>query len=113
MLNSYASGIQRNLAHLKGSTLTNPFLHALIKFNFRYFPLDSAMAEQSWHVDVHQIRIIATANEEGEPTPEGIHHDENDFICMHLANRQNIVGGATTITVCLWQVAGYTIRWIR
>ena len=71
------------------------------------------MAEQSWHVDVHQIRIIATANEEGEPTPEGIHHDENDFICMHLANRQNIVGGATTITVCLWQVAGYTIRWIR
>lgn len=97
MLNHYAGGIERNLAQLKSLTLTNPFLHALIRFNFSYFPLDSVMAEQPWHVDVHQIRIIATSEEEGEPTPEGIHHDENDFICMHLANRRNIMGGVNTV----------------
>jgi hypothetical protein len=33
----------------------------------------------------------------GEPTPEGIHHDENDFICMHLVKRQNSLGGINTV----------------
>jgi len=96
-INRYAGGIQRKLAHLKESTLTNPFLHELIKFNFQHFPVDNEMAEQSWTVDVHQIRTVATPDEVGEPTPEGIHHDENDFICMHLANRQNTIGGVNTI----------------
>lgn len=96
-LNSYAGGIHRELAPLKKATLINPFLHELIKFNFRHFPVDDGMAEQSWNVDVHQIRIVATPGEEGEPTPEGAHHDENDFVCMHLINCQNTLGGVSTI----------------
>jgi len=96
-LNSYAGGIQRVLAQLKKSTLSNPFLHELIKFNFRQFPLDDGMAEQVWHIDVHLIRVVGSADEIGEPTPEGIHHDENDFVCMHLAKRQNTLGGINTI----------------
>ncbi len=96
-LNNYAGGIQRELAQLKDSTLDNPFLHELIKFNFRQFPLDEGMSEQNWHVDVHLIRIVASPDEIGEPTPEGIHHDENDFICMHLVKRQNTLGGINTI----------------
>jgi hypothetical protein len=96
-LNSYAGGLQREFAQLKESTLENPFLHELIKFNFRQFPLDDGMTEEVWHVDVHLIRIVASPDEVGEPTPEGIHHDENDFICMHLAKRQNTTGGINTI----------------
>jgi hypothetical protein len=96
-LNSYAGGIQRKLVHLTDSTLANPFLHELIKFNFRNFPADSERAGHSWNVDVHQIRIVATPDEVDEPTPEGIHHDENDFICMHLVKRHNTAGGINTV----------------
>ena len=96
-LNSYAGGIQRKFSHLHDSTLTNQFLYALIRFNFQQFPVSKEMAQQPWKLDVHQIRIVATPGEAGEPTPEGIHHDENDFVCMHLANRQNTVGGVNTI----------------
>ena len=40
---------------------------------------------------------MATPDVAGLPTPEGIHHDENDFVCIHLANRKNAVGGVNTI----------------
>ena len=96
-LNSYAGGIQRKFAPLLDSTLTNKFLHELIRFNFRQFPVSMKKAQQPWKLDVHQVRIVATPDEAGSPTPEGIHHDENDFVCMHLANRKNAVGGVSTV----------------
>jgi len=96
-LNSYAGGIQRHLAHLKDSTLNNRFLHELIKMNFRQFPMSDKMANNSWKVDVHQIRIVASTDEVGEPTPEGIHHDENEFGAMHLISRHNVIDGVSTI----------------
>ncbi len=96
-LNSYAGGIHRHLAHLKDLTLGNRFLHELIKMNFKQFPMSEKMANNTWKVDVHQIRIVATADEAGEPTPEGIHHDENEFGAMHLIGRHNVIGGVSTI----------------
>ena len=96
-LNSYAGGLQRQLAHLKGSTLNNRFLHELIKMNFKQFPMSEKIANNAWKVDVHQIRIVATADEAGEPTPEGIHHDENEFGAMHLIERHNVIDGVSTI----------------
>jgi hypothetical protein len=96
-LNSYAGGIQRHLAYLKDSTLNNQFLHELINMNFKQFPLSGEMANNSWKVDIHQIRILASADEVGEPTPEGIHHDENEFVVMHLIKRHNILDGINTI----------------
>jgi len=96
-LNSYAGGIHRKIAHLKSSTLSNPFLLELIKFNFQKLPISHEKMKQSWFVDVHQFRIISTPSEVGEPTPEGIHRDENDYIAMHLVKRKNTKGGINTI----------------
>ncbi len=96
-LNSYAGDIYRNFAPLLESTLTNKFLHELIIFNFMQLPVSIKKAQQPWKLDVHQVRIVATPEEAGEPTPEGIHHDENDFVCMHLANRKNAAGGVNTV----------------
>ena len=96
-LNSYAGNIQRHLAHLKDSTLINQFLHELIKMNFKQFPMSEKMANNTWKIDVHQIRIVATSDEAGEPTPEGIHHDENEFGAMHLIERHNILDGVNTV----------------
>jgi hypothetical protein len=85
------------IARLKDLTLTNLSLYELIEFNFRHFPLDNSAIQLPWNIDVHQIQIVATPDEEGEPTPEGPHHDENHFICMYLVNRQNVVGGINTV----------------
>ena len=35
--------------------------------------------------------------ESGEVTPEGIHHDENDFVWIHLINKENSTGGRNNI----------------
>ncbi len=96
-LNSYAGGIQRNFSPMSESTLTNQFLMELIKFNFRQFPVAPNKTRQPWKLDVHQIRIVATPDEAGHPTPEGIHHDENDFVAIHLVSRSNVIGGLNTV----------------
>ena len=95
-INTYAGGIERKFAPLLDSTLTNDFLHELIKFNFKQFPVSQKMAQEAWKIDVHQIRIVATMDEAGEPAPEGIHHDENDFGCIHLVKYENAIGGVST-----------------
>ncbi|MEE8586193.1 MAG: 2OG-Fe dioxygenase family protein [Acidobacteriota bacterium] len=95
--NAYAGGIQREFAPLLESTLENRFLHELIKFNHRQFPPSSRGTCDKWEIGVHQVRIVTTQDEEGEPTPEGIHHDGNDFFAVHLISRGKIAGGETTI----------------
>lgn len=96
-INTYAGGIARKFAPLLEKTLTNQFLHDLIKFNFRQFPVDSSRTHQPWEIDVHQFRIVASQDEQGQPTPEGIHHDGDDFNCIHLIGRQNASGGVNTV----------------
>ena len=96
-INTYAGGIARKFAPLLDATLTNPFLLELIKFNFRQFPVETSQTEQPWEIDVHQFRIVASQDEQGQPTPEGIHHDGDDFNCIHLIGRQNVACGVSTI----------------
>ena len=96
-INIYAGGIARRFAPLLEASLANQFLHELIKFNFRQFPVDSSLTHQPWEIDVHQFRIVASQDEQGEPTPEGIHHDGDDFNCIHLIARQNVTGGVNSV----------------
>ncbi len=96
-INTYAGGVERRFAPLLHATLTNQFLHELIKCDFRQFPVDAQMAHHAWEIDVHQFRIIATQHEQGEPTPEGIHHDGDDFNAIHLIRRHNATGGINTV----------------
>lgn len=59
----------------------------------------SALAPDArhWHVEVHQFRIEARADEAGEPTPEGVHRDGVDYVLVLLIDRENIERGTTTI----------------
>lgn len=50
----------------------------------------------SWHIEAHQFRILADSKL-SQPTPEGIHCDGRDYIIMMLINRQNVLGGTSTI----------------
>ncbi len=96
-INKYAGDIDRKFESLKSKTMNNPFLQELIQFDFRQLPVSQKEKCEPWMVDIHQIRTVATAVENGEPTPEGIHHDENDFVWIHLIKRKNITGGDSGI----------------
>jgi hypothetical protein len=95
--NSYAGGIERDFAPLRSETVTNPFLHALVRTTFACLPLSGSRQRSNWEVRIHQVRITATPLAPGLPAPEGIHQDGTDFLTLHLVRRQNIAGGETTI----------------
>ncbi len=96
-INKYAGDIDRKFDSLKSKTINNPFFQELIQFDFRQLPVSQKAKSEPWMVDIHQIQIVATGVESGEPTPEGIHHDENDFVWIHLINRENVTGGINGI----------------
>jgi hypothetical protein len=95
--NGYAGGIARAFAPLRPATLGNPFLPALVRRMFACLPLDRERRRRPWEVRVHQIRIVATAREPGQPAPEGIHQDGTDFLTLHLVRRAGVTGGKSTI----------------
>jgi aspartate/methionine/tyrosine aminotransferase len=95
--NGYAGGVQRAFAPLLPESVENPFLLELVRCSFGQLPLDDVRAKQNWEVRVHQIRIVATPNEVGEPAPEGIHQDGTDFLTLHLVRRENVKGAQSTI----------------
>lgn len=50
-----------------------------------------------WRCETHQFRITTSADETGQPTPEGKHRDGVDFGFILLGRRVNVRGGETTI----------------
>lgn len=109
--NAYAGGLARAFAPLLPQSVCNPLLAALVRFTFAQLPLPAERAAQSWEVRVHQIRIVASPQQPGEPAPEGIHQDGTDFLTLHLVRRDNIDGGETTIySLDRRPLASYTMR---
>ncbi len=51
-----------------------------------------------WHVEIHQFRIEARAEQAGCPTPEGTHQDGVDHVLVLLVGRRNIREGMTGVT---------------
>ncbi|MEH2302080.1 MAG: 2OG-Fe dioxygenase family protein [Nostoc sp.] len=56
---------------------------------------DSCKLHPEAEIGVHQIRIICSPDNSGNPAPEGIHQDGTDFIGIFSVNRDNIEGGET------------------
>ena len=95
--NSYAGGIERHFAPLPDSAADNQFLEELIRFDFAQLPIDDDRAREIWRVDVHFFRVVGRADEAGEPSPEGIHRDGEEFGAIHLFQRRNVAGGVNTV----------------
>jgi hypothetical protein len=53
---------------------------------------------ERWHVEMHQFRIEARPDVEGQPTPEGLHRDGVDWVLVLLVRRENVERGETNIT---------------
>jgi hypothetical protein len=73
-----------------------PSLRRILDFCHGFFG-ELAPQVARWHVEVHQFRIEARADEAGEPTPEGVHRDGVDYVLVLLVDRSNIESGTTTI----------------
>ncbi len=94
--NPLNGGEVRKFAPLTEETINNPFLRALILFNFSQLPIPEELYNGLWNVGIHQIRIIAEPGKPGNPTPEGIHKDGEMFTVQHMIQRKNIEGGVNS-----------------
>ncbi|MGV1896368.1 2OG-Fe dioxygenase family protein [Agrobacterium vitis] len=92
--NPLNGGIERHFEPVLASTIENPVMQAIFSFASSTFGALSPFS--TWHMELHQFRIEAVQTG-GKPTPEGVHRDGVDFVLMVLINRQNIVGGETSI----------------
>ncbi len=109
-INPYAGGISRRFAPLSPTAVRNEFLHELIRLHFRQLPIEPHRLAHPWLVDVHQIRITATAEEQGEPAPEGPRHDGEEFGVSQLVQRRNVTGGISTVYPAEEQPSACTLR---
>lgn len=82
-----------------------PSLRRILEFCHGFFA-GLAPGVARWHVEVHQFRIEARADEAGEPTPEGVHRDGVDYVLVLLIDRTNIESGITTIHAAEGQLLG-------
>ncbi len=92
-INPLNGGIDRAFPPLLEKTINNPFLHSLIRVDFKNLPYDITRRSVYWKVGIHQIKIRAIPGCPGNPTPEGIHRDDEMFTVQHLIKRHNITGG--------------------
>ncbi|MGH8079835.1 MAG: 2OG-Fe dioxygenase family protein [Lysobacter sp.] len=94
--NALQGDIERWFEPVCDDIAQGPTLGTVLAFCRDFF---SALAPQTpaWHIELHQFRIEARSDQEGQPTPEGVHRDGVDFVLVLLIDRHNIVSGTTTI----------------
>jgi hypothetical protein len=51
-----------------------------------------------WDAKVTPFRVLATADDAGQPTPEGMHRDGVTLVTSLLIGRHNALGGESTVT---------------
>lgn len=107
-INMLNGGIDRHFEPLEAEFTSNAFLRGLIIWCAEIFG-HAAGFSGDWDIKLHPYRILAMSDAAGRPTPEGLHRDGVDYILTLMVQRQNVVGGETTITCAsgelLWQQA--------
>ena len=91
-INPLNGGKPRKFASLTKDSVENPFLQELMLFDLAQLTSTTSV-KVDWLIGVHQIRIIAMPGVSGNPTPEGVHRDDETYTVQHLIKRHNIDGG--------------------
>lgn len=84
--------VQRWFAPVGQGTIDNPVMQSILNFCADSFAMTGRQ-----HVELHQFRIEARAEELGRPTPEGMHRDGVDWVLVMLIERRNVREGVTRI----------------
>lgn len=95
--NWYSGGMVREYAPISPESMANPFLQALVRFTAAQLPMSQETANKPWEINVHQVRVVGKAGDLGEPTPEGIHNDGDDFTYNFFVQKKNVTGGVNGV----------------
>ncbi len=90
-INKLAGDIKRDFPELEDNLKDLPEFQRIVEAFVDFSKIDPMVTEMG----VHQIRIVASKNEQGEPAPEGIHQDGFDFVGIFCIKRDGITGGET------------------
>jgi len=91
-------GVQRWFKPIAKTVAESPVTVAVLDMCQALFSgLEAKAAREDRHVELHQFRIEPAADEIGYPTPEGLHRDGVDWVCVLLVSRSNVEDGVTRI----------------
>jgi hypothetical protein len=86
----------RRFEPLTDAFAKDPLLEGILKLLSRLAKaLDDA---PEWSAKVTPFRVLASAGDGGQPTPEGMHRDGVTLVSSLLIGRQNATGGKSTVT---------------
>ncbi|MDR1990013.1 MAG: 2OG-Fe dioxygenase family protein [Acidobacteriaceae bacterium] len=94
--NPIHGGIERWFEPIEPLVVDGASLQTVLGYCRRLFDV-LVTTPTDWHIEVHQFRIEARPNEQGRPTPEGLHRDGVDYVLVLLIQRRNIASGVTAI----------------
>lgn len=89
-------GVDRTFEPLTGSFVADPVFRAVLRLLGLVATALDEPAE--WAVKVHPFRVVASADAEGLPTPEGRHRDGVTLVSSLLVGRRNAAGGASSVS---------------
>ncbi|MDJ0735728.1 MAG: 2OG-Fe dioxygenase family protein [Nostocaceae cyanobacterium] len=89
--NPLLGDVVREYAELDDELIALPEFEQIVREFFDFCQLCSTHNE----IGVHQIRTTTSAQEIGNPAPEGIHQDGVDLVGIFCIDRNNIAGGIT------------------
>jgi hypothetical protein len=93
--NRLNGGVARMFEPISDEIVHSHTMTAILKFAHHLFC--SLLPTPAWHIELHQFRIEATDDQQGKPTPEGVHRDGVDFVLVMMVQRVNISSGTTTM----------------
>lgn len=105
-INSLNGDVARLFDPLEPGFVTHKVLNRLLDWLTALYDQCEG-SPQRWDIRLHPYRILASPDEPGLPTPEGLHRDGVDYIVSMMMSRCNVNGGETTLTDLerrvLWQ----------
>lgn len=97
--NTLNGGVERWFEPVLPGIAAHPALQAILSLLYRV-ATDLTPPDRrplSWHGEMHQFRIEASMDMRGQPTPEGLHRDGVDWVCVAMVRRENVDCGETSI----------------
>jgi hypothetical protein len=88
-------GKDRVFEPIAEDVLRSAGMRAMVGFNARL--ATAVNGNTVWEAGIHLMRVVARADAEGLPTPEGRHRDGQAYVGMHLMRRAGVTGGLSTV----------------
>ena len=88
-------GTNRHFEPLTDAFAKDPLLQQILQLLGR---LATALDDvDAWNAKVTPFRVLASADGEGQPTPEGLHRDGVTLVTSLLIGRRNALGGESSV----------------